>query len=175
MDITPIKEPTLIIMAAGMGSRYGGLKQIDPVTDKGEIIMDFSLFDAKRAGFKKVVFVIKEEMEDAFRALMDERVGSKMEVQYAFQKLDDIPDGYEIPEGREKPWGTGHAILAARHLVDGNFAVAFCFKCIDSKGNVLCCVFYSGGSRERKHPYRNHNYKKDAQKSFNFHRTLSFS
>ena len=98
MDITPIKEPTLIIMAAGMGSRYGGLKQIDPVTDKGEIIMDFSLFDAKRAGFKKVVFVIKEEMEEAFRALMDERVGSKMEVQYAFQKLDDIPEGYEIPE-----------------------------------------------------------------------------
>ena len=123
MNITPIKEPTLIIMAAGMGSRYGGLKQIDPVTDKGEIIMDFYLFDAKRAGFKKVVFVIKEEMEEAFRALMDERVGKHMDVQYAFQKLDDLPDGYAIPEGREKPWGTGHAILAARHLVDGNFAV----------------------------------------------------
>lgn len=118
-----MKEPTLIIMAAGMGSRYGGLKQIDPITDKGEIILDFSLYDAMLAGFKRVIFVIKEEMEEDFRALIDERAGKYMQVEYAFQKLDDLPGGYEIPEGREKPWGTAHAVLSCRHLIDGPFAV----------------------------------------------------
>ncbi len=117
------KEPTLIIMAAGMGSRYGGLKQIDPVTTEGEIIMDFSLYDAMMAGFKKVVFVIRENMEKDFRALMDDRCGKYMDITYAFQKLEDIPKGYAVPEGREKPWGTGHAIRACRDAVDGPFAV----------------------------------------------------
>ena len=118
-----MKEPTLIIMAAGMGSRYGGLKQIDPITDKGEIILDFSLYDAMLAGFKRVIFVIKEEMEEDFRALIDERAGKYMQVEYAFQKLDDLPGGYEIPAEREKPWGTAHAVLSCRHLIDGPFAV----------------------------------------------------
>ncbi|MCQ4637476.1 sugar phosphate nucleotidyltransferase [Anaerovorax odorimutans] len=118
-----MKEPTLIIMAAGMGSRYGGLKQMDPISDKGEIILDFSLYDAMMAGFKKVIFVIKEEMEADFRALIDERAGKHMEVRYAFQKLDDIPQGYQVPEGREKPWGTAHAVLSCRHLIDGPFVV----------------------------------------------------
>ena len=95
-----MKEPTLIIMAAGMGSRYGGLKQMDPITDKGEIILDFSLYDAMMAGFKKVVFVIKEEMEEDFRALIDERAGRFLQVDYAFQKLEDLPEGYQVPEGR---------------------------------------------------------------------------
>lgn len=118
-----MKEPTLIIMAAGMGSRYGGLKQIDPISDQGEIILDFSLYDAMMAGFKRAIFVIKEEMEEDFRALIDGRAGKYMEVEYAFQKLDDLPEGYEVPEGRQKPWGTAHAVLSCRHLIDGPFAV----------------------------------------------------
>ncbi len=117
------KEPTLIIMAAGMGSRYGGLKQVEKMTDTGEIILDFSLYDAMMAGFKRAVFVIREEHRDIFRELVDERAGRFMEVEYAYQKLDDIPEGFEIPEGREKPWGTGHAIYACRNLIDGPFAV----------------------------------------------------
>lgn len=117
------KEPTLIIMAAGMGSRYGGLKQVEKMTETGEIILDFSLYDAMMAGFKRVVFVIREEHRDIFRELVDERAGRFMEIEYAYQKLDDIPEGAEIPEGREKPWGTGHAIYACRELIDGPFAV----------------------------------------------------
>lgn len=116
-----MKEPTLIIMAAGMGSRYGGLKQIDPVTAEGEIIMDFSLYDALMAGFTRAVFVIKEDMESAFRQLIEPGAGKHMEVEFAFQKQEDLPPGYEIPDGRVKPWGTAHAIMSARHLVDGPF------------------------------------------------------
>lgn len=118
-----MNKPVLIIMAAGMGSRYGGLKQIDPVSDKGEIILDFSLYDAMMAGFEDVIFVIKEENEADFRALIDERAGKHMNVRYAFQKLEDIPEGYKVPEGRKKPWGTCHAVMSARHLVNGPFAV----------------------------------------------------
>lgn len=118
-----MKKPILIIMAAGMGSRYGGLKQIDPISDQGEIILDFSLYDAHMAGFEKAVFIIKKENEADFRALIDEKAGKHMEVEYAFQQLDDIPAGYTVPEGRVKPWGTCHAVLSARHLIEGPFAV----------------------------------------------------
>ena len=118
-----MKEPVLLIMAAGMGSRFGGLKQLTPVSSEGEIIMDFSLYDAMLAGFSKVVFVIKEEMEEDFRKLIDERAGKHMEVEYVFQKIDDLPEGYEVPEGREKPWGTAHAVMAARDVIDGPFVV----------------------------------------------------
>lgn len=117
------KKPTLIIMAAGMGSRYGGSKQVDKMTDAGEIILDFSLYDAMLAGFNRVIFIIREEHRDIFRELVDERAGRFLDIEYAYQKLDDIPEGYEIPEGREKPWGTSHAVLAARHLIDGPFVV----------------------------------------------------
>lgn len=117
------EKPTLIIMAAGMGSRYGGLKQVDKITDAGEIILDFSLYDAMMAGFDRVIFVIKEEHRQLFKELVDERAGKYMEIQYAYQKLDDIPKGEKIPEGREKPWGTAHAVLACRHLIKGPFAV----------------------------------------------------
>ena len=117
------KEPVLVIMAAGMGSRYGGLKQMDAVGSGGELIIDFSLYDAMTAGFKKVIFIIKREIEEDFRALIDNKAGKFLETEYAFQELSDIPDGYFVPEGREKPWGTGHAVLAARNFVDSPFAV----------------------------------------------------
>lgn len=117
------KEPVLVIMAAGMGSRYGGLKQMDKITEAGEIILDFSLYDAYMAGFKKAVIIIKEENEEDFRALLENKALRFMDIEFAFQKIDDIPEGFEIPEGRVKPWGTGHAVLAARKLIDGPFAV----------------------------------------------------
>jgi NDP-sugar pyrophosphorylase family protein len=118
-----MNKPTLVIMAAGMGSRYGGLKQIDPVGSQGEIILDFSLYDAMMAGFEKVIFIIKKENEEAFRELIDERAGKHLQVEYAFQELTDLPQGYSVPEGRVKPWGTCHAVLSARHLINGPFAV----------------------------------------------------
>ena len=118
-----MKKPVLVIMAAGMGSRYGGLKQIDPIDKEGHIIMDFSIFDAKRAGFEKVVFIIKKENEADFKEAVGKRMESVMEVEYVFQDLHNIPEGFEVPEGRVKPWGTAHAVLSAIDVVDGPFAV----------------------------------------------------
>jgi len=118
-----MKKPVLVIMAAGMGSRYGGLKQIDPIDKQGHIIMDFSIFDAKRAGFEKVVFIIKKENEADFKEAVGSRMESVMEVEYVFQDLHNIPEGFEVPEGRVKPWGTAHAVLSAIDVVDGPFAV----------------------------------------------------
>lgn len=118
-----MKKPVLVIMAAGMGSRYGGLKQIDPVDEEGHIIMDFSIYDARRAGFEKVVFIIKEEYDEEFRASIGDRISEVMEVSYVYQKLDNLPDGFSVPEGRVKPFGTGHAILSCKDAVDGPFAV----------------------------------------------------
>ena len=117
------KKPTLVIMAAGMGSRYGGLKQVESMTDTGEIILDFSLYDAMMAGFDRAIFIIREEHRDIFREIVDERAGRYMQIEYAYQSLDDVPDWFQIPEGRQKPWGTSHAILAARDLIDGPIAV----------------------------------------------------
>ena len=116
-------EPILVIMAAGMGSRFGGLKQLTPVDDEGQFILDYSAYDAIRAGFKKIVCVIKEEMEADFHSTVGRRIGSACELRYAHQKLDDLPAGYTVPEGRQKPWGTAHAVRAARDLIDGPFAV----------------------------------------------------
>ena len=118
-----MKKPVLVIMAAGMGSRYGGLKQIDPVDEQGHIIMDFSIFDAKRAGFKKVIFIIKKEIEKDFKEVIGNRIEKVVDVAYAFQDLHNIPDGYEVPAGRVKPWGTAHADLSCKDLIDGPFAV----------------------------------------------------
>lgn len=118
-----MKKPVLVIMAAGMGSRYGGLKQIDPVDDRGHIIMDFSLYDAVKAGFEKVVFVIKREKEKDFKEVIGDRIEQYMEVSYAYQKLEDIPKPFSVPEGRVKPWGTGHAVLCAEAAVTGPFVV----------------------------------------------------
>jgi NDP-sugar pyrophosphorylase family protein len=118
-----MKNPVLVIMAAGMGSRFGGPKQITPVDDKGHIIIDFSLYDAYRAGFRDVAFIIKREMEADFR----ERIGSRMEkyfnVSYIYQELDRLPEGYTVPEERSKPWGTGHAVACCKGQVEGPFAV----------------------------------------------------
>ena len=119
-----MKRPILVVMAAGMGSRYGGLKQIDPVGGHGEAILDYTLFDARRAGFETVVFIIKHEIEEAFKATVGARVAkSGMEIRYAFQQLEKLPAGYTVPEGRVKPWGTAHAILAAADQIDAPFAV----------------------------------------------------
>lgn len=114
---------TLVILAAGMGSRYGGLKQIDPITENGEFIIDFSVYDAIESGFDKIVFVIKEENLELFRESVGKRFENRVKVEYVFQKIDDIPEGFNVPKGREKPWGTGQALLAARHTVNGPFAV----------------------------------------------------
>ena len=118
-----MKEPVLIVMAAGMGSRYGGLKQMDPVDEQGHAILDFSVYDAKRAGFKKVVFIIKHAIEKDFREIVGKRIEPFMEVEYVFQELDKLPEGYQVPEGREKPFGTGHALLCCKDVVDAPFAV----------------------------------------------------
>jgi hypothetical protein len=116
-------KPTLVVMAAGMGSRYGGLKQIDPMGPSGETILDYSVFDALRAGFGKVVFIIRPDFEEAFRNGVGAKFADKITVDYAFQTLDRLPAGFSVPEGREKPWGTTHAILCARDVVKEPFAV----------------------------------------------------
>ena len=118
-----MNKPVLVVMAAGMGSRYGGLKQLDPIDDNGHVILDYSCYDAMRAGFETVVFVIKPEIEDIFKEKIGNRIAQKMNVEYVFQRPDDLPEGYSVPEGRTKPWGTAQAVLAARDVVNGPFAV----------------------------------------------------
>ena len=121
-----MNKPVLVVLAAGLGTRYGGKaghKQIDPVGPSGEIIVDYSIYDAVRAGFHKVVFVIKREMEEVFRESIGRRISGRIETAYAFQEIDDLPAGYAVPAGRVKPWGTAHAVMAARHVVDEPFAV----------------------------------------------------
>jgi len=116
-------EKTLLIMAAGMGSRFGGLKQIEPVGPNGEFIIDYSIYDAVKAGFNKVVFVIKRENFDVFKETVGNRVSKHIKVEYAFQDMDDLPGGFKRPVDREKPWGTSHAILSAKNLIHDNFAI----------------------------------------------------
>jgi len=116
-------QPVLVVMAAGMGSRFGGLKQIQPVDDQGHIIMDFSLYDAKQAGVNTVIFVIKKSMEAEFYKRIGRRMEQHFQVYYVFQELDCLPDGFSVPEGRTKPWGTGHAIACAASVLNEPFAV----------------------------------------------------
>lgn len=116
-------EATLVVMAAGMGSRFGGLKQVEPIGPKGEALLDFSAYDAKKAGFTKVVFIIKHEIEKEFKELVGKRIEKIIDVEYAFQEIDKLPDGYKAPVDRTKPWGTGHAIYCCRDIVKTPFAV----------------------------------------------------
>ena len=116
------EDITLIIMAAGIGSRYGGLKQVDPVGPNGEIVIDYSIFDALQAGFNKVMFIIRPELEEVFHAKIGQKVARRVEIEYVYQSLTDLPPEYTSPEGRQKPWGTGHAVLSCRKAVHTPFA-----------------------------------------------------
>ena len=118
-----MKNLSLLVMAAGMGSRYGGLKQLDQVGPNGETIIDYSVYDAIKAGFTKVVFIIRKDFEDQFKSQITEKYSEKIDMAFAFQNLDDLPDSFLCPDGREKPWGTGHAILSAKELIDDPFVV----------------------------------------------------
>lgn len=118
-----MKEPVLVIMAAGMGSRFGGAKQITPVDEQGHILIDFSLFDAYRAGFRELVFIIKEESREAFEESIGKRMEKYFRVRYVYQDIARLPEGFTVPEGRVKPWGTGHAVACCQGVVDGPFAV----------------------------------------------------
>lgn len=152
-DVSLMKKPILVVMAAGMGSRYGGLKQIDPVGSHGEVIMDYSLYDARRAGFEKVIFIIKHSIEDIFKEKIGNHISRYMDVSYAYQDLEDLPDGYNVPEGREKPWGTCHAILAARSLIDAPFAVINADDYYGVEGFRLIYDYLSAHSDDDKYRY----------------------
>ena len=117
------KDVTLVVMAAGMGSRFGGLKQMEPITDDGRVLLDFSAYDAKKAGFTKIVFVIKKAIADDFISIVGNRIEKTIKVDYVYQEIDDLPGGFVCPEGREKPWGTAHAILCCKNAVNEPFAV----------------------------------------------------
>ena len=118
-----MEKTTLVIMAAGLGSRFGGIKQLEPVGPSGEIIMDYSIYDAIEAGFEKVVFIIRKDIEEDFKEVIGNRISEQIETEYVIQDVAALPEGFTLPEGREKPWGTGHAVLCCKGVVDGPFAV----------------------------------------------------
>lgn len=140
---------TLLVLAAGMGSRYGGLKQIDPVGPSGEIILDYSVFDAMRAGFNKVVFVIRKDIEEAFREKVGSRFRDKVSVDYVYQDINDLPQGFKAPPGREKPWGTGHAILTAAKAVNEPFAAINADDFYGRNGYRLIADYMSSKTAEK--------------------------
>ena len=146
-----MQEPTLVILAAGMGSRFGGVKQIMPVDEHGHAIIDFSLFDAYRAGFRRVVFIIKREIEEDFKAAVGRRMEKYFDVRYVFQSTELLPEGYAVPEGRVKPWGTGHAVLCCRGVVDGPFAVINADDFYGPSAYEALYGFLAGDRRENEH------------------------
>lgn len=148
-----MKEPILVVMAAGMGSRYGGFKQIDPVGDHGEFILDYSLFDAGQAGFRRVVFLIRHSFEKEFQERMESCLPEGWEVHYAFQELDALPAGYSAPEGREKPWGTGHAVLCCREWIDAPFCVVNADDYYGSQAFQLMYRYLSQVEESRPAPF----------------------
>lgn len=144
-------DPILVIMAAGMGSRYGGLKQVDPVGPEGEVIIDYSLYDAYRAGFRRVIFIIRKEHEAVFRETLTDHLPEDMAVSFAFQALEDLPGG-QVPEGRVKPWGTAQAVYAARDQVDGPFAVINADDYYGDKAFSLIYDFLAKAPEEEEMP-----------------------
>ncbi|MDL2295189.1 nucleotidyltransferase [Ruminococcaceae bacterium OttesenSCG-928-D13] len=148
-----MEKPVLVVLAAGMGSRYGGLKQIDPVGPSGEVIIDYSIYDAKKAGFEKVIFIIKHEIEADFKEVIGSRIKNDIEVEYVFQEVDQMPAGYSLPEGRVKPWGTTHAVLAAKDKIKGPFAV---INADDYYGPEAYKVLYDFLSTERPADGKDH-------------------
>lgn len=132
---------TLVIMAAGMGSRFGGIKQLEPVGPSGEIIMDYSVYAAKKAGFTKVVFIIRRDIEEAFKEAIGNRMAKEIEVEYVFQDMEALPEGYEVPAGRTKPWGTGQAILSIKGTVNEPFAVINADDYYGEEGFKKICDF----------------------------------
>ena len=148
-----MKKPVLLIMAAGMGSRYGVLKQLDIIGSGGEIIMDFSIYDAMLAGFEKVIFVIKKEIEKEFKEIIESGAGKFIETEYVFQDIQDIPGGFSVPEARVKPWGTGQAVLAARKIIDGPFAVINADDYYGADAFIKMYEFLSGKDCRSTVPY----------------------
>lgn len=145
-----MKKPVLVVMAAGMGSRYGGLKQMDPVDERGWFILDYSVYDAMDAGFEEVIFIIKPEMEEAFRETIGKRWEGKIPCTYAFQNLSDLPAGFSVPEGRVKPWGTAHAVRAAREAIkDRPFVVINADDFYGAESYRLMYDFLTGTDREK--------------------------
>lgn len=144
-------EPTLVILAAGMGSRFGGLKQITAVDDNGHAIIDFSLFDAYRAGFRKVAFIIKHEIEEDFKNAVGRRMEKYFDVKYIYQSLDKLPEGYSIPEGRVKPWGTAHAVMCCAGEIDGPIAVINADDFYGKGAYTALYDFLSGERGENEH------------------------
>lgn len=144
------QKPTLVIMAAGMGSRFGGLKQLTPVGPSGELIIDYSIHDALAAGFGDIVFVIKHAIEDAFKENIGNRIEKYAPVRYVFQELDKLPAGFSVPKGREKPWGTGHAVLCCKGIVEGAFAVINADDYYGTEGFKLLAEFLSKPQDDNK-------------------------
>lgn len=144
-------KPTLLILAAGMGSRYGGLKQIEPVGPNGETILEYSVYDAIRAGFGKVVFVIRESFAEAFKGRFEAKLAGKIDIEYVYQELDKLPQGFELPEGREKPWGTAHAVLMAREVIQEPFAAINADDFYGAEAYQVIASFLSQSVKEDKY------------------------
>jgi hypothetical protein len=148
----PMKLLTLVVLAAGMGSRYGGLKQVDPMGPAGETVLDYSVYDAVRAGFGRVVFIIRREFEAEFRAVVGSRFADRVQVDYVFQELDALPAGQVLPDGRTKPWGTGHAVWCARSALDGPFAVVNADDFYGAGSFELLATFLRAAGEAKAHP-----------------------
>ena len=146
-----MNRPTLVVMAAGMGSRFGGCKQITPVDEHGHVIIDFSIFDALRAGFGKIVCVIKPEMEADFHERIGKRIARHADISYAYQTLDQLPAGFSVPDGRARPWGTAHAVLCAKELVSGAFAAINADDFYGSGAFLEAANFLSSPHAENEH------------------------